>query len=164
VAGVAIYRTGIAADWIDYNGHLRDAYYGLIVSYATDALMERIGLDASYRERSGCTLYTLEMHIHYLREVKSSDTAVVNVRVLGADHKRIHAAFDLGIEPAASDAASDEPAATAEVMLLHVQQQPTLASRPFPPSISAAIEALMRASGAADATALGSRRMQLPQR
>jgi len=26
VAGVAIYRTGIEPEWIDYNGHLRDAY------------------------------------------------------------------------------------------------------------------------------------------
>jgi acyl-CoA thioesterase FadM len=99
VAGVPIYRTGIAPEWIDYNGHLRDAYYGLIVSYAIDALMERIGLDAPYRERTGCTLYTLEMHIHYLREIKASDTVMVDVRVLGADRKRIHAAFELLCEP-----------------------------------------------------------------
>jgi len=32
VAGVPIYRTGIEPARIDYNGHLRDAYYGLIVS------------------------------------------------------------------------------------------------------------------------------------
>jgi acyl-CoA thioesterase FadM len=74
VAGVPIYRTGIVPAWIDYNGHLRDAYYGLIVSYSIDALMDRIGLDEAYRTRTGCTLYTLEMHIHYLREVKSTAT------------------------------------------------------------------------------------------
>ena len=60
----AIYRTSIAAEWIDYNGHLRDANYGLIISLATDVLMERLGMDASYRERTRCTLYTVEMHIH----------------------------------------------------------------------------------------------------
>lgn len=38
------YRTPVQEDWVDYNGHLRDAYYLLIFSYATDALMERIGL------------------------------------------------------------------------------------------------------------------------
>lgn len=163
MAGVAIYRTGIAADWIDYNGHLRDAYYGLIISYATDALMERIGLDAAYRKSSGCTLYTLEMHIHYLREVKGSDSAVVTVRVLGADHKRIHVAFELSIE-ASPDAAQPEPAATAEVMLLHVQQQPVVSSAVFPAGISAAIHALMQASAGAPPGIPGSRRMQLPQR
>ena len=76
---------------IDYNGHLRDAYYVLILSLATDALMDRIGLDAAYRARTHCTLYTLEMHVHYLHEVKQSDTVLVKLRVLGADHKRLHA-------------------------------------------------------------------------
>lgn len=39
-----IYRTPVQEDWVDYNGHLRDAFYLLMFSYATDALMERIGL------------------------------------------------------------------------------------------------------------------------
>ena len=93
MAGIAVYRTGIAADWIDYNGHLRDAYYGLIVSLGLDALMERIGLDQAYRARTACTLYTLEMHMHYLREVKGDATVTAEVRILGADRKRIHAAL-----------------------------------------------------------------------
>jgi len=31
-----IYRARIEPDWIDYNGHLRDAYYGLVASYAVN--------------------------------------------------------------------------------------------------------------------------------
>ena len=85
MAGIPLYQTPILPEWIDYNGHLRDAYYGLIVSHATDALMDRIGIDAAYRERTGCTLYTVEMHIHYLHEVKQADTAIVAVRIAGAD-------------------------------------------------------------------------------
>ena len=50
----AIYRTPIAPEWIDYNGHVRDAYYGLMASLAVDALMDQIGIDAHYREQSGC--------------------------------------------------------------------------------------------------------------
>ncbi len=57
-----IYRTALAPEWIDYNGHLRDAYYGLIASLACDALMDRLRLDAGYRERTRNTLYTVEMH------------------------------------------------------------------------------------------------------
>jgi len=45
VAAIPIYQTPILAEWIDYNGHLRDAYYTLIVSLATDALMDRVGLE-----------------------------------------------------------------------------------------------------------------------
>jgi acyl-CoA thioester hydrolase len=158
VAGVAIYRSGIAPEWIDYNGHLRDAYYGLIISYATDALMERIGLDAPYRERTHCTLYTLEMHIHYLREIKAADTVIVDLRIIAADRKRIHAAFELRCEP------QTEPAATAEVMLLHVRQWPNAASEPFTPALAAAIGALQQAGAALEAGGPGSRHMALPQR
>ncbi len=68
-----VYRADIEPAWIDYNGHLRDAYYGLIASYAIDDVMDHLGLDAAYRERTQCTLYTLELHMHYLHEVKSSD-------------------------------------------------------------------------------------------
>ena len=34
--------TQIHPDWVDYNGHLRDAFYLLIFSYATDALMDTL--------------------------------------------------------------------------------------------------------------------------
>jgi len=84
------YRATIEPGWIDYNGHLRDAYYGLIVSYAIDDVMDALGLDAAYRAGTRCTLYTLEMHLHYLHEVKSSDDLVVETSVLDADQKRMH--------------------------------------------------------------------------
>ncbi len=158
MAGVPIYRTGIEPAWIDYNGHLRDAYYGLIVSFGVDALMDRIGLDEAYRIRTGCTLYTLEMHIHYLQEVKSTATVAAEVRILGADRKRIHAAFELRSEPAT------ESAAIAEVMLLQVRQAESVASEPFTPAIVAAIEELQRACADLPPPSHGSRRLQLPQR
>jgi betainyl-CoA thioesterase len=143
LAGVAIYETAIAPEWIDYNGHLRDAYYGLIVSFACDALMDRVGLDAAYRTRTRCTLYTLEMHLHYLREVKGSERVAVAVTILGSDRKRLHAGFTL------RSAGQLEPAATAELMLLHVRQGETSASEPFPPPIAAAIGALAASTPAA---------------
>ena len=33
--GLDIYSTDIAPEWIDYNGHLRDAYYSLGVTNQT---------------------------------------------------------------------------------------------------------------------------------
>ncbi len=158
VAGVGIYRTAVASDWIDYNGHLRDAYYGLIVSHAIDALMERIGLDAAYRERTSCTLYTLELHMHYLREIKADATVSADVRVLGADRKRIHAAFDL-LTPSHA-----EPAACAEAMLLHVRQSPEPRGEPFSPEIIAALSQLQESTAALPASQFGSRQIRLPGR
>ena len=156
MAGIPIYDTPILPEWIDYNGHLRDAYYGLIVSLATDVLMDRVGLDAPYRARTGCTLYTLEMHLHYLHEVLRSDTVAVSVRIEAADHKRIHATFEMRRvgDPAI--------AASAEVMLLHVRQtSDRVAAAPFPPEVNAALAQLQAASAALPAEGPGSRRMGL---
>jgi acyl-CoA thioester hydrolase len=157
VAGIPIFETAVLPEWIDYNGHLRDAYYALIVSVASDALMDRVGLDAAYRKRTGCTLYTVEMHIHFLHEIHRSDTVRVALRIPGADHKRIHAAFEL------ERAGHAGVAATAEAMLLHVQQRGDAVSTvPFPAEVSAALTGLQAASAGMPAGGPGSRRMELP--
>jgi acyl-CoA thioester hydrolase len=135
MSGVEVYRTTVAPEWIDYNGHLRDAYYSLIVSLACDSLMDRIGLDEAYRTRTRCTLYTLEMHMHFLREVMQTDDVAVSVRILGTDRKRIHAAFDMRC------GRCTEPVATAELMLLHVHQGNEPKAQSFPPEV---VEALAR--------------------
>jgi acyl-CoA thioester hydrolase len=150
-----IYRTQVLPDWIDFNGHLRDAYYVLVASYAADALMDHLGMDAPYRERTHCTLYTLEMHVHYLHEVKQSDMLEVTVRIINADEKRIHAAFALNC------ARYSEPAASIELMLLHVKQDENVASLPFPAEIARAVETLKAATGAVVPAKRGSRKMEL---
>ena len=156
MAGIPIYQTAIQPEWIDYNGHVRDAYYGLIVSVAIDALMDRVGLDEAYRSRSGCTIYTLEMHLNYLKEVHQSDLALVGVRIVALDHKRIHAAFEI--------TRSGKPgvAATAEVMLLHVQRAgDAVSTASFPAEVATALAELQAASAGLPAEGPGSRRMEL---
>jgi len=108
------YRTRIVQDWVDYNGHLRDAYYLLIFSYATDALMERIGLDADARGQSGHSLFTLEAHINYLHEVKLDTDVWVQTQIIGFDKKRLHLYHSLHRE------GFDQALAASEQMLLHV--------------------------------------------
>ena len=83
------YQTAVSPDWVDYNGHLRDAYYLLIFSHATDALMDLLGLDAAGRARTGHTLYTLECHLNYLAEVKEGEQVEVRSQLLAHDGKRL---------------------------------------------------------------------------
>ena len=153
-----IYRAKIEPAWIDYNGHLRDAYYGLVASYAVDDLMDHLGLDAAYRERTQCTLFTLELHIHYLHEVKSSDDLGVISSILDVDRKRIH----LGCRFVCSRVS--EPVAIADMMLLHVHQgdKPSVAS--FPDEVSAKLEALKMSPAAREAFGPGSRKIELKRR
>jgi len=158
MSGVAIYQTRVMPEWIDYNKHLRDAYYSVIVSLACDALMDRVGLDETYRARTRCTLYTLEMHIHFLREVKQTDTVDVSVRILGMDKKRIHAAFDMRC------ANSPDPAATAEMMLLHVHQGEEVRSQAFPTEVAEALSRIAEKSTPTPTPIPGSRRIELRSR
>ncbi|AUY35243.1 thioesterase [Pseudomonas soli] len=108
------YRTRVLPEWVDYNGHLRDAYYLLIFSFATDALMERIGLDGQARGQSGHSLFTLEAHINYLHEVKLDIEVWVQTHIIGFDKKRLHLYHSLHRN------GFDEALSASEQMLLHV--------------------------------------------
>ena len=157
MSATCLYRTSVAPAWIDYNGHLRDGYYAVVFSSAIDALMDQVGLDADYRQRTGGTLYTLEMHLHFLHEVHAADQLEIRERVLELDHKRLLLALDMFC------LRQSEPVACAEFMLLHVQGGSTPRSAPFPPAVAAALDAL-RAAAAADPPPAGiprSRRLTL---
>jgi len=156
VAGVPLYTTPLQAEWVDYNGHLRDAFYVLIASLATDALMERIGLDAEYRHRTGGTLFTLELHVHYLHEIKLDDQVAVQLRVLGLDAKRLHILLEL------RRADAQPLCAAVELLLLHVVQQPeTVRSAPLPAHAAAALAALQTLAAQLPEEAPPSRRLEL---
>jgi acyl-CoA thioester hydrolase len=153
-----VYRCDIDPQWIDYNGHLRDAYYTLVFSQAIDALMDEAGLDSAYRTATGCTLFTLELHVHYLNEVKANDSISVSARALGVDAKRLH----LGL--ALNTARHAEPVALEECMLLRVQQGPAPRSAAFPPAILQRLQAWHALDAQTPPPAPGSRPIKLIRR
>ncbi|AMB83828.1 4-hydroxybenzoyl-CoA thioesterase [Pseudomonas agarici] len=108
------YASEVNPDWVDYNGHLRDAFYLLIFSYATDALMERLGMDSNNRQATGSSLFTLELHLNYLHEVKLGAQVQVRTQIIGYDAKRLHLYHSLYL------ADGDKELAGNEQMLLHV--------------------------------------------
>ncbi|MFJ4113227.1 thioesterase family protein [Pseudomonas sp. NPDC089758] len=130
------YRTPVQEDWVDYNGHLRDAFYMLIFSYATDALMERIGLDTDSRGHSGNSLFTLEAHINYLHEVKLGTEVWVQTHILGFDRKRLHVYHSL------HRAGFEDVLAASEQMLLHVDLAGPK-SAPFTQKTEAALQSIL---------------------
>jgi acyl-CoA thioester hydrolase len=158
MSGLPPYKAAIQADWIDYNGHLRDAHYTLIASYAADELMDYLGLDADYRARTRCTLYSLEMHVHYRREVKQSDELSVATSILDFDEKRIHVGCQFSVRRLA------EHAATIEMMLLHVHQGDSPKSAAFPMHVLSKLAPLKLSSEAAQRFAPKSRAIELKRR
>jgi acyl-CoA thioester hydrolase len=158
VTGLAPYRAKIEAGWIDYNGHLRDAYYALVASYAIDDVMDQIGIDAAYRQRTQCTLYSLEMHLHYLHEINQTDELTVATSVLDFDRKRLH------VDCRFTCPRVNGAAATAEFMLLHVQQGDKPHSAAFPDDIAAALSSLKLPEAAREHLDHGSRKIELTRR
>ncbi|MDM8348810.1 thioesterase family protein [Pseudomonas sp. sp1636] len=129
------YRSAIPPEWVDYNGHLRDAFYLLIFSYASDALMDRLGLDEAGRARTGHTLYTLECHLNYLAEVKLGAEVEVRSQLLAHDRKRLHIHHGLYYPGGA------QLLAASEQMLMNVDSHGAR-SAPFDSAVLAAVQTL----------------------
>ncbi|MEM5329713.1 thioesterase family protein [Paraburkholderia sp. JHI2823] len=130
-----VYHDTVRAEWVDYNGHLRDAFYMLIYSYATDALLDAIGLDAAQRDARGRSMYTLEAHLNYLHEIKEGAQVRVEVRVIEHDAKRAR----LYLEMYAGERA--EPVSASEQLLLHVDRSGPRAAA-FDPDVLTRVAAL----------------------
>ncbi len=87
---LTVLRQTIPPGYTDYNQHMADGYYLVVFSDATTGLMDHIGLGPAERETTGHTLFTLEVHANYLREVKSGAEVRVDCQILSHDQKRLH--------------------------------------------------------------------------
>lgn len=85
----------VAPDWVDYNGHMNDAAYALAFSRAGDRWMQAIALGADERAATGYTLYTVQIMLHYLREVKQGAALRVTAQLLEYDDKRVRLWMEL---------------------------------------------------------------------
>lgn len=120
-------RQQVRPEWIDYNGHLSEAYYVLVFGFATDALMERIGMDSDYLKRTGCSLYTVEAHVRYLREVPPDSEMLITTRVVEVGAKKLRLCHEMVVD--------DVLRATTELVALHVDSEQGRTS-PFPEDIA----------------------------
>ena len=164
-AALPCYRDTVRAEWVDYNGHLRDAFYMLIFSFATDALIDLIGLPDGVRKARGRSIYTLEAHINYLHEIKEGTPVRVDMRVLGHDAKRLHLYLEMfaGEGDGDRDADVSEPVAAGEQMLLHVDTGGPRAVA-FDPDVEAHVRALADAHATWPAARFAGRVIGLPVR
>ena len=110
-----VWETVVPSEWIDYNGHLTEGFYGVAFGHATDAILTALGFGSDYLATHG-SFYTVETRIRYLREVKEGAEIYTDSLVLGADTKRLHVHHDLFADD------DSDPVATQECMLLHVVQ------------------------------------------
>jgi acyl-CoA thioesterase FadM len=115
-APLTLFQATVHPDWLDYNNHMTEGFYGYLFGNASDAFIDYARLDASYRARTNCTIYTAETHICFLRELPVNAPLSFTTQLLGHDSKRIQVYHQM------FNAQANFLAATFEAMMLHVSQ------------------------------------------
>ena len=126
----------VLTDWVDYNGHMNVAYYVLIFDHATDVLLNHVGLNEEYRNRTSESVFVVESHIAYTQEVLEGTKVEIETLVLDLDDKRLHIFMIM------REIGSGTTAATIEIMILHVNLN-TRKSSPFPTQIKLELKQLI---------------------
>jgi acyl-CoA thioester hydrolase len=133
-----LHEAVVRPEWVDYNGHMNEAYYVLIFGDATDAFYDHVGLDDTARRRDCVSLYTVEAHIRYLIEAHDGERLRIGTRVVAHDEKRLR------LHHTMVRVRDGETLAMIELMALHVDKRVVRAT-PFLPEAAARIEAVSRA-------------------
>ena len=131
-----LYTDVVRDNWIDYNGHLNDGYYAVSFGIAVEDFLRHVDLHTDYLAETNCTIYTVEAHISYLRELKVGTAIEVRCQVLGIDAKRIHLYQEM------FNAEEGYLAATYEGMFLHINQN-ILKATPMPEDRQATLAAIL---------------------
>ena len=137
-APLALHRTPVLGEWVDYNGHMSESCFLLVFGDAADALFRYIGIDEDYRA-GGNSFYTVETHLNHYREADEDDPLSITTRILDVDDKRLHL-FQIMHS-------NGELLASAEQMLLHVDSKQAR-SAPIRPDVLARLQAVLQAHAA----------------
>jgi acyl-CoA thioester hydrolase len=130
------YRDQVRPEWLDYNGHLNDASYAVVLSAAHELVLESLGLSADYRASHDASMFTVETHIRFLAECSAGQTLTAATTLVEADAKRLRLHSELY--------ADGVLAATGESLYLHVD---TASGRtaPLPEDRQARVDEMLEA-------------------
>jgi acyl-CoA thioester hydrolase len=108
------HRTRVRPEWIDPNGHMNVGYYVVAFDQASDTLCEQFGVAWNYVEHKLGTVFALEAHVTYEREVHAGDPLRITSQILDHDAKRLH------LFHAMYHGEAGFLAATNELMFIHI--------------------------------------------
>ena len=132
---LTLWEGEVLSGWVDDNRHMNDGYYAVAFGEASWRVQDHLGLHQEYRARTGGTLYSVEAHLTWARELSLAQRLHIESLVLGVDAKRLRVFHRLF--------ATDEgySAATMDVMMLHVVKgKDGVRTAPFPADIARHLE------------------------
>lgn len=127
------YQGNVKSEWIDYNGHMSEAFYVLVFGYATDELYEQLGVGSDYRNEHQSSVYTVEAHINYLLEVAENEPLTVTTQLLEAGDKKLRFCHRM------IHSETQEELAFTELLALYVNTD-SGRTQPFPSGIKTQID------------------------
>ena len=113
---LALHQDVVQPQWVDYNNHMTEGSYLLVMGDASDALFRFIGIDQGYRD-SGMSFYTVETHMLNKAEISAGEGFRITTQVLNLDEKRLHIFHRM------ERTEDGVLVASGEQMLLHVNSQ-----------------------------------------
>jgi len=124
----------VPPEFIDENGHMNIRHYFDAASHALWYLNIALGMDESYNEERGLSLFTVEQHLRYFSEMNLGDRFTVHGRLLERSGKVLHGmAFVVSPD-------SESLACTFEATYIHVSMT-TRRSVPIPDDLAARFDA-----------------------
>lgn len=107
----------VTASMIDLNDHLSDVSYHRLFSQAEGIFHKKIEIDDEYIASTRCTVYTVESHITFLKEILDGDSISISFQLLDLSNKAAHVIMAMR---------NSEGTACAfhECMFLHVKKWP----------------------------------------
>lgn len=112
-APLRLHRTTARAEWMDYNNHMSESCYLLVIGDSADAFFRFLGIDEAYRG-AGYSLYTSETHLHHRHEVALGEPLELSLQLLDHDRRRLHLFHEM------RHGESGVLLASAEQLLVHV--------------------------------------------
>ena len=135
---LTLHEETVRPEWLDYNGHMNLAYYVLAFDHTSDRLFDHVGLGAAYMRATRGSLFVLETHVVYHRELVGGDPMRFSTYLLGRDAKRLHFLHHM------HHAREGYLAAANEIMALHVNLD-TRRAAPIPADAMARLKTLQAA-------------------
>lgn len=141
---INLFEGPVLAEWIDYNGHMNDAYYVVAFSQAIDAFMLHIGLNESFRKEHHVSIYTLQSMVTYIKEVAEAEPILIQAQLLESDNKKLRLFMTM------LHAETYDELANMETLLLHMDMKAHKAA-PFLPQTQAQLDSLQASHNLLDA-------------
>ena len=132
-----IHQATVKPDWIDYNGHLNMAYYVQMFDNATDKFFDMIDVGVDYVNRSQHSVFVLETHVTYQREVSLDDPLRFTLQLIDADEKCLHYYLEM------FHAEHGFRASTSEQIAIHIDLSKRT-PKPFPKVMKQQIDLVLK--------------------